>query len=147
MCNRQKRLIRAAFWLLLHASNVYERLKTNGIATKIMAFITAQNTLSTFLTFWHLFHVQGVKFSCQVSRRKIYDVNLVLALLRRKIYQRLFYGEKSIIVQCTLKVVLKPSNISRRHIYDVIIFSMTRYVVIIISTWNYDVNEEVRVTT
>ena len=50
-----------------------------------MAFITAQNTLSTFLTFWHLFHVQGVKFSCQVSRRKIYDVNLVLASLRRKI--------------------------------------------------------------
>ena len=40
-----------------------------------MAFITAQNTLSTFLTFWHLFHVQGVKFPSQVSRRKIYDVN------------------------------------------------------------------------
>ena len=56
-----------------------------------MAFITAQNALSTFLTFWHRFHVQGVKFSCQVSRRKIYDVNLVLASLRRKIYQRLFY--------------------------------------------------------
>ena len=50
-----------------------------------MAFITAQNTLSTFLTFWHLFHVQGVKFPSQVSRRKIYDVNLVLASLRRKI--------------------------------------------------------------
>ena len=112
-----------------------------------MAFITAQNTLSTFLTFWHLFHVQGVKFPSQVSRRKIYDVNLVPASLRRKIYQRLFYGEKSIIVQCTLKVVRKSSNISRRHIYDVIIFSMTRYVVIITSTWNYDVNEEVRVTT
>ena len=71
----------------------------------IMAFITAQNTLSTFLTFWHLFHVQGVKFPSHVSRRKIYDVNLVLASLRRKIYQRLFYGEKSIILQCTLKVV------------------------------------------
>ena len=68
-------------------------------------------------------------------------------MLRRKIYQRLFYGENSIIVQCTLKVVLKFSNISRGHIYDVIIFSMTRYVVIITSTWNYDVDEEVRVTT
>ena len=112
-----------------------------------MAFITAQNTLSTFLTFWHLFHVQGVKFSCQVSRRKIYDVNLVHTSLRRKIYQRLFYGENSNIVQCTLKVVLKSSNISRRHLYDVIIFSMTRYVVIITPTWNYDVNEEVCVTT
>ena len=96
-----------------------------------MAFISIQNTLSTFLTLWHLFHVQGVKFPSQVSRRKIYDVNLVLASLRRKIYQRLFYGEKSIIVQCTLKVVLKSSNISRRHLYDVIIFSMTRYVVVI----------------
>ena len=52
----------------------------------------------TFLTFWHLFHVQGVKFPSHVSRRKIYDVNLVLASLRRKIYQRLFYGEKSIIL-------------------------------------------------
>ena len=112
-----------------------------------MAFISIQNTLSTFLTFWHLFHVQGLKFPSQVSRRKVYDVNLVLASLRRKIYQRPFYGEKSIILQCSLKVVLKSLNISRRHIYDVIIFSMTRYVVIITSTWNYDVNEEVRVTT
>ena len=71
---------------------------------------------------------QGVKFSRQVSRRKIYDVNLVHTSLLRK-YQRLFYGEKSIIVQCTLKVVLKSSNISRRHLYDVIIYSMTGYVV------------------
>ena len=120
---------------------------TQETGVKGMAFITTQNTLSTFLTFWRLFHVQGVKFPTQVSRRKIYDVNLVPASLRRKIYQRLFYGEKSIIVQCTLTVVRKSSNISRRHIYDVIIFSMTRYVVIITSTWNYDVNEEVRVTT
>ena len=49
---------------------------------------------------------QIYKFSCQVSRRKIYDVNLVHTSLRRKIYQRLFYGEKSIIVKCTSKVVL-----------------------------------------
>ena len=77
----------------------------------------------------------------RVSCRKIYDVNLVHTSLRRKIYQRLFYGEKSIIVQCTLKVVLKSSNISRRHLYDVIIFSMTRYVVIITPTWNYDVRD------
>ena len=75
-----------------------------------MAFISIQNTLSTFLTFWHLFHVQGVKFRSQVSRRKIYDVNLVLPSLRRKIYQRLFYGEKSIILQCTLKVVPSRPN-------------------------------------
>ena len=34
MCNLQKRLIRAAFWLP-HASDVYERLKTNGTAIKI----------------------------------------------------------------------------------------------------------------
>ena len=78
---------------------------TQIMAFITMAFITAQNTLSTFLTFWHLFDVQGVKFPSHVSRRKIYDVNLVLASLRRKIYQRLFYGEKSIILQCTLKVV------------------------------------------
>ena len=70
-----------------------------------MAFITAQNTVSTFLTFWHLFHVQGVKFPSQVSRREIYNVNLVLVSLRRKIYQRLFYSVKSIILRCTLKVV------------------------------------------
>ena len=35
MCNLQKRLIRAAFSLLLHASDIHERLKTNGTAIKI----------------------------------------------------------------------------------------------------------------
>ena len=36
---------------------------------------------------------QRVKFSRQVSSRKIYDVNLVHSSLLRK-HQRLFYGEK-----------------------------------------------------
>ena len=35
MCNLQKRLIRSAFWVLLAASDVYERLKTNAKAIKI----------------------------------------------------------------------------------------------------------------
>ena len=84
--NLKKRLIRATFWLslLLQATST----------TETMAFISIQNTLSTFLTFWHLCQVQGVKFPSQVSRRQIYDVNLVLASLRRKIQQRLFYGLK-----------------------------------------------------
>ena len=137
-------LLQAICIHVYQSDNGFSARFQNTIASSAFTwYITAQNT---FLTFWHLFHVRGIKFSSQVSGRKIYDVNLVLALLRRKIYQRLFYGEKSIIVQCTLKVVLKSSNISRRHLYDVIIFSMTRYVVIITSTWNYDVNEEVRVT-
>ena len=34
MCNLQKRLIRAAFWVLLQATFT-ERLKTNGTAIKI----------------------------------------------------------------------------------------------------------------
>ena len=113
-----------------------------------MAFITAQNTWAHFWLSDTFFTSRGSNSPVsRVSRRKIYDVNLVHTSLRRKIYQRLFYGEKSIIVRCTLNVVLKSSNISRRHLYDVIIFSMTRYVVIITPTWNYDVNEEVRVTT
>ena len=35
MCNLQKRLIRAAFILTTPASDVHERLKTNGTAIKI----------------------------------------------------------------------------------------------------------------
>ena len=58
-----------------------------------MTFIPAQNTLNTFLTFKHLFHVQGVRFpcqTCQAARRKFHDVNLVLTSmsLRRKILPR-----------------------------------------------------------
>ena len=53
-----------------------------------MTFIPDKNTLSTFLTFKHLFHVQGVRFPCQASRRKFHDVNLVLTSLRRKILPR-----------------------------------------------------------
>ena len=87
-----------------------------------MAFITAQNTLSTFLTFWHLFYVQRVKFPFQVSRRKFYDVKLVLSSLRRKIQQRLFYGEKSTVY-----------FEGRLQVYAVIKVNVTRYVVIIIS--------------
>ena len=35
MYNLKKRLIRAAFSVLLHASDVHERLKTNGTVIKI----------------------------------------------------------------------------------------------------------------
>ena len=53
-----------------------------------MIFITAQNTLNTFLTFKHLFLVQGVRFPCQESRRKFHDVKLVKTSLRRTILRR-----------------------------------------------------------
>ena len=103
-----------------------------------MAFISIQNTLSTFLTLWHLFHVQGVKFPSQVSRRKIYDVNLVLASLRPYVvkYNNVYSTawnllSFSVLWRSSRPVLIKSSNISRRHLYDVIIFSMTRYVVVI----------------
>ena len=67
-----------------------------------MAFITAQNTLSTFLTFWHLFDVQGVKFPSQVSRRKIYDVKPIwlttwrMDLLQRTLLLRRKYPRRNV---------------------------------------------------
>ena len=55
-----------------------------------MAFISIQNTLSTFLTIWHPFHVRGGQIP-QSGINKIdvgifYDVTMRVQGLRRKFY-------------------------------------------------------------
>ena len=83
MCNLQKRLIRAAFWVLLQATFT-ERLKTNGTAIKIrreivmsriyIEFSKSIQSMKKHYFYWH-----------QKPTKLVYEICLIPIVLRGKL--------------------------------------------------------------